>query len=406
MRVLVVNVFYPPVAFGGATIVAEQTTTLLSRMPDTDCLVLCLDAIRPRESTDMTRYVWDGVDVVATSSAFDDGLEYQGLKNAAANEDVIRNFRPDVALVHCIQDLGAEVLTTLKQLGVPVALFVHDAWWICERQFMVNAGGAYCYQAAVDLEVCRYCVNDIEATRRRDRYLRTVLAGVDTTIFPSEFFRALHIASGLSNRNAAVVVNGIVTPRPTGRMRPADAKPVRFGFLGGLGPIKGSGLVRSVFDTLPRRDYELVCVDNTAKVGIRSVPFRAWSCTGSLRLRDGFTQGEIDAFYDEIDVLLFPSQWKESFGLAVREALARHKWVIVTDGGGTAEDVVDGVNGTVIPISLDPAPLRDAALACFDRDWSTYRNPYADRVRTFPEQANELRAIMAALVAARAPTAA
>ena len=266
---------------------------------------------------------------------------------------------------------------------------------------MINAGGAYCYQSAVDLEICRYCVDDIEATRRRDRYLRTILAGVDATIFPSEFFRALHVASGIPERTATVVVNGIVAPRPTGRTRPADAKPVRFGFLGGLGPIKGAGLVRSVFESLPRRDYELVCVDNTAKVGIRSVHFRAWSCTGRLRLRDGFSQDEIDAFYDEIDVLLFPSQWKESFGLAVREALARHKWVIVTDGGGTAEDVIDGVNGTVIPISLDPAALRNAVLACFDQDWSAYRNPHADRVRTFPEQANELRTLMAALVTAR-----
>src|ERR1700751_2764504 len=42
MRVLVANVYYPPIAFGGATIVAEQTTTLLSKMPDVECLFLCL----------------------------------------------------------------------------------------------------------------------------------------------------------------------------------------------------------------------------------------------------------------------------------------------------------------------------------------------------------------------------
>ena len=130
---------------------------------------------------------------------------------------------------------------------------------------------------------------------------------------------------------------------------------VRFGFLGGLGQVKGADLIEAVFSTLPRSDYELVCVDNATNIGRRSVGFNKWRCTGKLRIREGFTRNTIDEFYNEIDVLLCPSQWKELFGLAVREALIRNKWVIVTGGGALAEDVIPSVNGTVIPLSPDPS---------------------------------------------------
>ena len=50
-----------------------------------------------------------------------------------------------------------------------------------------------------------------------------------------------------------------------------------------------------------------------------------------------FAQEDIDKFYKKIDILLFPSQWGETFGLAIREALNRNKWVITTREGAQME---------------------------------------------------------------------
>jgi glycosyltransferase involved in cell wall biosynthesis len=398
MRVLVANVYYPPIAFGGATIVAEQTTTLLSQIPGVECLVLCLDAVRPRASTFLTRYVWNGVDVVATSSTADSGgLSYKKEGIAALNRTVINQFRPDVALIHCIQDFGAQFIIDLCEARIPVAIFLHDAWWICEQQFMINSGGGYCFQTAIDLNVCRYCVNDIEQTRARDIYLRSIVNRAAARLFPSTFFKDLHIHAGIVAEHSIVVKNGVLPPKPPSQkaVRRGEGSPVvRFGFLGGLGPVKGATLIESVFKTLPRTDYELVCVDNTTNLGQNTIGFNSWRCTGALRIRPGFTQETIDDFFDEIDILLCPSQWKESFGLAVREALIRHKWVIVTSAGGIAEDVIPGVNGTVIPLTPDPEFLRDAVLDCFDKDWSLYTNPHAHEIRTFAGQTEELYCIL------------
>jgi hypothetical protein len=73
----------------------------------------------------------------------------------------------------------------------------------------------------------------------------------------------------------------------------------------------------------------------------------------------------------------------------------------VTDAGGIAEDVVPGVNGTIIPMVPDPQFLTEAVLECFNRDWPAYRNPYADKVRTFSEQSEEIYQVLVGLVKSR-----
>ena len=63
-------------------------------------------------------------------------------------------------------------------------------------------------------------------------------------------------------------------------------------------------------------------------------------------------------------MLLFPSQWKESFGLTVREALARNVWVIACGEGGVGEAIRDGDNGELIPMTANPESLRAAVARC------------------------------------------
>jgi glycosyltransferase involved in cell wall biosynthesis len=63
-----------------------------------------------------------------------------------------------------------------------------------------------------------------------------------------------------------------------------------------------------------------------------------------------YNQNTIDDFFCRIDVLLFPTQVKESYGLTVREAILRNVWVITTDAGAAAEDITDGQNGYIVPL--------------------------------------------------------
>lgn len=105
---------------------------------------------------------------------------------------------------------------------------------------------------------------------------------------------------------------------------------MRFGFVGGQEAVKGFPLVREVFEGLESSDWELVLIDNTLNLGFASMDVSGWKVKGKISIQPAYGDATRDAFFNSIDVLLFPSQWMESYGLTVREALSRDVWVIST----------------------------------------------------------------------------
>ena len=116
-----------------------------------------------------------------------------------------------------------------------------------------------------------------------------------------------------------------------------------------------------------------------------------WQYSGLIQIIPGYDYRDIDSFFDSIDVLLFPSQWRESYGLTVREALLRGVWVIATEGGGTVEELQDGVNSTLIPLDGDSASLQRAIEAVLQSpgDYLGRAEPLRP-IPTFAEQAADL----------------
>jgi len=151
-----------------------------------------------------------------------------------------------------------------------------------------------------------------------------------------------------------------------------------------------------VMEALDRGDWQLVLVDNTLNLGFSSVSIADWQVRGVISIVPAYAQDDMDAFFAGIDVLVFPSQWKESFGLTVREALARDVWVIATDGGGPAEAIDDGVNGTLIPLDGRHEGLQQAIEAVLDRPQAVRsRNPHAGDIMDYASQAEWLRTRLA-----------
>jgi len=309
--------------------------------------------------------------------------------------NVLAAVQPDVVHFHAIQRFSAVITKVCLEKQIPYVVTAHDAWWLCERQFMIRADERYCFQTKIDLRVCQACIPGAAHLEQRFDIALHALRGAARVLAPSEFQRQLYIANGVLPDRVLVNCNGISPPiRPPGVRKAGDT--LRFGYVGGNERIKGIHLIREAFESVDANDYELVIVDNTLNLGYSSINVAKWRLGGQVIVVPAYTQDTIDEFFGRIDVLLFPSQWKESFGLSVREALIRDRWVIVSDAGGAAEDVVDGENGTLIPLTDDPTPLRDAILALLrnpDR-LAEYRNPYKGQIVTVDRQAEELAGIL------------
>ncbi|RDV83408.1 glycosyltransferase family 4 protein [Ammonifex thiophilus] len=71
-----------------------------------------------------------------------------------------------------------------------------------------------------------------------------------------------------------------------------------------------------------------------------------------------FSWEEIPAAYRESDIVVYPSAFQEPFGIALLEAMALGKPLVVTRVGGMPEIVLDGETGFVVP-PRDPEALAD-----------------------------------------------
>ena len=393
LRLLSVNVFYGPRTFGGATIVAESVNRALRDRHGVDVHVFTTvpTAVAPPHT--LHRYDCDGIGVFGMGLA--DGAHDGpgGFDNPAAVpcfDEVLDAVKPDVVHFHCVQGIGVGAVERCRDRGVPYAITLHDAWWLCGRQFMIDGQGNYCHQRKLDAHVCASCVGGGDLLRSRNGRARAALAGAELLVAPSRYFADFHAINGFPE--VLVNKNGISPPRD-GRRRRSEGH-VRFGYVGGNTAIKGFDLVRRVFADLGDLPATLVIADNTLNLGFSSFGGDAVAGLPSVEVVPAYTSRTIDEFFAGIDVLLFPTRWKESFGLTVREAIARNVWVIATDAGGVVEDILPGRNGTVIPFADEGPALRAAvvdAVGMFERIAPGSPVAFAaDGIRFWDEQAAEL----------------
>ncbi|WP_323744562.1 glycosyltransferase family 4 protein [Pseudomonas sp. UFMG81] len=394
-RLLAANIFFAPRSFGGATVVAEQMARLLASTSSWQQFIFTSLPSTDTAPYHLLRYQAQDVAVLGMGlpeqrSAVED---FENHATVPLFEAVLEQVAPDLVHLHSIQGLGALLAESCAKKGIPFVVTLHDAWWICGRQFMIDNHGEYCGQTRIDTHVCAACVDDAALNAHRQQSLAATLRKASLLLAPSRFARDLYLANGFDAARLRVNRNGILPPAADYQHQPGPL--LRFGFVGGNTRIKGIDLITRAFAGLPRSDYELKVVDNLLHLGFRSFNRHSVKIPGTVSIIPGYTQDNLDAFFAGIDVLLFPTQWKETFGLAVREALVRDVWVISTDAGGTVEDIVDGVNGTIIPLSSDPRYLRQALADVLEHQerFRQHHNRFKGNITLCSDQALELEGL-------------
>lgn len=376
-KVLSFNVYYHPQSFGGATIVAEQLNKLLV---DEEAYEIYAVATLPMKSWlppySVIRYEYGKVTVFGVAVPSEDAAAHENPRFDAAVKDIIELVQPDIAHIHCIQSMGVGMVDICRKAGVKTLVTLHDAWWICPNQFMLDENEVFREQWNTEDE--------------RSKTIARALSKIDMLLAPSKYFAELHERT--LGRDVLVNKNGVT--RPLGQISKRKKDVIRFGYVGGKTKIKGVHLILEAFRKHRFPNTELVVVDNLLNLGARSFFDSDFDGVERFRIEPAYSQDTIDHFFSEIDVLLFPTQWKESFGLTVREAVLRDVWVIATDAGGVSEDIIDGENGTIIPFDSGVEELSRAIAEVCERyqamdDGAVIELPKS-HIRTFAEQKDEL----------------
>ncbi|WP_406736914.1 glycosyltransferase [Thioclava sp. GXIMD4215] len=377
-RIAIVNVFYPPQAIGGATrVVHDNVRVLREKYGDEFEIDVICTYEGGRKGYEVQRYARDGVRVWAIATPDIPNVDHPitDEQMGAAFEEILDKVQPDLVHFHCIQRLTTSIVHAARLRQIPYVITMHDAWWISKNQFVLdNAGNASFYDYK----------KDVSELPERAQGLRRALLGAAAILPVSEAFGRVVAGAGVEKLH--VVENG-VSNLPNVVKVPSKNGRVRLAHIGGASRHKGYHHVRNTLLTTDFDNLELLVIDHALSPDIEIQ--ETWGNTPVIR-RGKFAQDEVEKLYAQIDVLMAPSTWPESYGLVTREALAAGAWVVASDQGAIGSDVIEGENGFVVEVQT-VAGVR-GALQKIDEDPERYRHsPQVKPVlRSVEQQVDEL----------------
>jgi glycosyltransferase involved in cell wall biosynthesis len=390
-KLLVVNVYYPPQAIGGATRVVHDNVRSLVADGRFDVAVFTSTDGGAAPYT-LSTYAQDGVRVTAVAVPWRDDIDgvLDDPAMGAAFAHYLASERPDLIHFHCVQRLTIAVVDAARETGIPYLITAHDGWWVSDEQFIADRFGTPRLFAFGDPSGTRRRLG--ASAEARMRRVAPALAGARRVLAVSEPFAALHRECGLPD--AIAVPNGL-SGTIEARRTPSAGTRLRLGFVGGMHDHKGWRLIEAALRSEPFDAFDLTVVDHAMPAGTTETTLcGATPVTFIPRV----APENVADLYGRIDVLLAPSLWPESFGLVTREALACGCWVVASDRGAIGTDIVAGENGFVVDAAGPDALV--AALRTIAADPARYREApvYRPPLRGADEQGRDLAALYATLL--------
>ena len=278
--------------------------------------------------------------------------------------ELLRALRPTIVHAHHYLHLGLDFLRVVKQVdpSIRIILTLHEYMGICMQngQMVKRNSQKLCYGS--DYQDCSNCFPERSPEDfwlRKQRFTR-FFDLVDQFVAPSEFLRQRYIDWGIAPDRIVVIENGqsdsaALPPRDLAEGETRN----RFGFFGQITPFKGVNMLLSAVKALPHHDREkLVLEINGANLELQTAAFqseiselrRPLEEQGVLQWVGPYESTQLASRMSNIDWVVVPSIWWENSPMVIQEAFALGRPVIVSDIGGMAEKVSDGVNGRHVAV--------------------------------------------------------
>ena len=334
------------------------------------------------------------------STTFTDS--YQNETIAARFGAVLDRFKPDIVHFQHLVYLSTTCVREAVRRQIPVVMTLHDYWLICQRgRFLKpdlsvcpgqsDTGCAQCFRHLLDtkMSVLYRWLKPLlgrqprlrEQVRRwygkharsqavspaaqqqiqtRMAHIRTLCESVALFLAPSRFLREQFVAFGLPPEKILFHECGLQTdalrpaPKALVPQKNSGQRPLVFGYIGVVDPVKGVHLLVEACQNLPA---ELRIYGGEAAYAPYPDEKRFRSQLANsphIRCMGRYEQHELGRILAEVDVVIVPSIWYENAPLVIREAFLAQTPVITADFGGMREWVTDGVNGLLFqPRNVD-----------------------------------------------------
>jgi glycosyltransferase involved in cell wall biosynthesis len=270
-------------------------------------------------------------------------------ETARAMGELVARERPDVAHFHNVfYTISPSCYYACRKQGVPVVLTVHNYRMMCPSMDLFRDG-----------RICEACVGKplpwpgimhgcYHASKLQTSVVAAMIAvhhwwktwrnQVDTYVVPSACIRGKLIQGGFP-ADKIVVKPNFVDPDPGYRYERGTEYAV---FAGRLSREKGATMLVDVWRRISELPL-LIAGDGPEAPGVRN--FVESAGIKNIQILGYKPRDELMRIVKGASFLVFPSQWHETFGLAVVEAFACGVPVIATRLGAIPELIDDGRTG-------------------------------------------------------------
>lgn len=356
IRILQIAHDHPDWTPGGTEILAHDLMRALEARPGVSARFLAASTSLHRPDTAPGTLGALGNDHLLQTGAYDrfSMTRLDGLDWLDSLSRLFTSFRPDIAHLHGLDRLGAQILPAIRRLAprCRIVLTLHDYQLICANDglMLIPETGARCDGATPDR--CRGCFPAIAAARHalRRAHLLALLDAVDLFLAPSAFLRDKFIAWGISPTRIALLPNAVLTAPPGVEDAPR-ARRDRFAFFGNIAPHKG---VLTLLDAAARLGAEGPRIALHGGLGWATPEFRAafaekLAAAPRAQHLGPYDRRDVVALMRGADWIVLPSLWWENAPLVIHEARVAGRPVICSGIGGMAELVEHGVSGLHVP---------------------------------------------------------
>jgi glycosyltransferase involved in cell wall biosynthesis len=352
-KLALVNVFFPPQAIGGATrVVSDNFDILQQQYGDEYELVIFTSDDRCTTPYQLTSYQHQGVTVYRSTILYRENMDWhaQDPEMYKLFEQFIELEQPDLIHFHCVQRLTASVVEAAKDNLVPYVITAHDAWWISDHQFLVDANNTVYPDGHPDIFAPRTLPNNVTLGDSIERltYYKELLKGAKNLLTVSESFADIYRKNGYPE--IQVNKNGISSSVEWTKKQTEHTVKVVCAHIGGMANHKGYFLLKEAIEQQQPQNIEMLVVDHSKEDGY--IEQALWGKV-PVTFIGRVSQAGVTKLYQKLDVLFAPSMWPESYGLVTREAAACGCWVVASSIGGIGEDVIEGKTGLKVQPELN-----------------------------------------------------
>lgn len=293
-----------------------------------------------------------------------------GLMTRGTICNLIEAWQPQVVHLHVSHYRMSPVLVRLLSRRLPTVQTIHDTLFLCLKQIAATSltlsprilpDGKACLIPVGWRCADAGCVSQL---RSQDGWFRTLRGAletlyrtsacrsVDRLLVSSEFTRQDLIRNGFADEKITTV--GIATEFPSEWERaareacdPPEGTPLVL-FVGKLVQAKGVWIFLDALAQLAHHSWQAVLLGDGPESAAINKHITRLGLADRIRIEPAVHRSRLGDYYSRSRLLVFPSLWPESWGLAGVEAMRMGRPVVSFDSGAAREWLEDGTTGYLV----------------------------------------------------------